>query len=124
MAEVAVALHIFGQKDEVVAAAVTFHILAFQQAAFAGHIHLAPDDGLERVFLVFLVELLHLAHEGVDAVHVAVVGDGHGALSVGVGFLDEFGYGGQSVKDGVLRVNVQVGKITHNKMVKWGVVCV
>ena len=52
---------------------------------------------------MILVEFLHLAHKGVDAVHVAVVGDSHGPLSVVVCFFDEFGDGGKAVKDGVLR---------------------
>ena len=80
-----IARQVLGQDDEVPAGLV---LLAFPDAliAAAGHVHLAAEDGLEGLFsLLFpvLIDFFAVVKELLDTEHVAMVGEGHAAHSVG-----------------------------------------
>jgi hypothetical protein len=71
-----------------------------------GNVHLTADDGLYvRMLLGVLEELLY-------AIHVAVVRNGQGRHSQLIGPVEEVFYGGLSVQDGVLGVDVKMHE-TH-----------
>ena len=97
---------VLGQQYQVVCALLFLTAGVFETVAAAGHVHLAAHYRLyRRVFACHLQELLH-------AVHIAVVGDGQGGLSVGFSGIEQLGDGAETVQDRVLRVDVKVNE-TH-----------
>ena len=70
--QVAVAGLVFAQEHQV--AVFPVQLVDFIQPAPLGHVHLAADDGLDAPLFGGLVKVD-------DAVHTAVVGDGHGLLA-------------------------------------------
>ena len=90
--EVLIALKVLGQHDKMIAAVVV-HLLHHVFLAASRHIHLAAENGLERLLALFLPTLIEAAHiivEFLDAKHIAMVCDGHAAHSVGHGLVNEF----------------------------------
>ena len=82
----------------------------------ARHIHLTAEDGLERglaLVLELAVDGLAVVEELLDAEHIAVVGDGHAAHTVGHSLVYEPLHGRLSVENGVVCVNVEVDEIFH-----------
>ena len=75
---------------------------------FAGHIHLATENGLEflRLILDLAVDAFDEIEEFLDAIHIAVVGEGYARHTVGHSFLDQRGNRCLAVEHGVLRVYV------------------
>ena len=97
-----------------VTSAVDVLVLIIERAL--GHIHLAAEDGLERllplllqrfVFLGNVVEIFFHAH------HVAMVCNGHATHPVFDGFIDQSGNTGLTIQERVLSVYVKVYKILH-----------
>ena len=106
--QVPVAVVILREKDEVVVALV----LRILQAVVVvpRDIHLAADDGLHyevavRILVALVVGILEKL---LDPVHVAVVGDGQGGHAEFPGALEELPDVGESVKDGILGMDVEV----------------
>jgi hypothetical protein len=103
--ERAVALHRAGQHREVVGAmpAILVRLVARERVADS---HLAPEDGLHVGVLALLVEV-----DG--AVHVAVVGEGHGLHAQGLHPRHQLLHANRAVEHGVLGVNVEVNELCH-----------
>ena len=100
-AQVAVALLIAAQEDQVIHGGV--HPVDPVGAAAGGHVHLAADDGLDPLRLTGLVEVHH-------AVHGPVVGDGHSGLPQLLHPLHQQGDAAGPVQQGVFGVYVQMDK--------------
>jgi hypothetical protein len=60
--------------------------------------------------------LLGVFEELLHAIHIAVIGDGKGRHPQLIGPVEEVFYGGLSVQDGVLGVDVQVNKTHETKI--------
>ena len=73
---------------------------------------------LQRLDLVVLlvVLLLDVVVKLLDTEHIAVVGNGDAGLAVAHGLVHQPGDGGLSVEDRILRVNVKMYEIEHNKI--------
>ena len=106
--QILIAVVILREKDKVVVALV----LRILQAVVVvpRDIHLAADDGLHyevavRILVALVVGILE---ELLHAVHVAVVGDGQGGHAEFPGALEELPDVGESVKDGILGMDVEV----------------
>ena len=89
--EVFVPMIVLGQHDEMIAGvvAVLLHLVLL---AVAGNVHLATENGLERleaVLLPVLIDFGTVVRELLDAVHHAVIGDGHTAHAVFDGLVDQ-----------------------------------
>ena len=89
--EVLIAVIVFGQHNEVITrvVAVLLHLVLL---AVAGNVHLATENGLERleaVLLPVLIDFGTVVRELLDAVHHAVIGDGHTAHAVFDGLVDQ-----------------------------------
>ena len=100
-AQVAVALHVLGQQDQ-----VAHSLLVLGAAVLDGprrHVSLHADDGLDAGRHGLLVELQ-------PAEHGAVVGDGHGLHAVLGGLLQEGINADGAVEQAVLGVHVQVNE--------------
>ena len=113
--KVVVALLVLCQQDEVVAAVVA-QLLLLALLLAVGHIHLAPEDGLEGLEPLLLAVFVHTCgdvEELLDAEHVAVVGDGHSAHAVVDGFLHEVLDARLAVEYRVVGVYVQVYEVFH-----------
>ena len=96
--QVLVAFIVLGQEDEVIVSPVL--VVLQPVVVMARDIDLAADDGLHRRVLRGKLEEL------LDTVHVAVVGDGQGRHAELFRTLEQLGDGGESVKDGVLGMDV------------------
>ncbi len=97
--EVVVAGFVFCQQYQM----VVFIVLSIFEGmvVMAGNIHFTTEDGLySRVFFGNIVKLLY-------PVHIAVVGYCKRRHAELFGPLEEFFYVGQSVKDGILSVDVK-----------------
>ena len=102
LAEVVVAFEVLGQQDQVVAGLL---VLVLLEAVFH-HVDLAAQNRLDPGVRGGIVEVL-------DAVHVAVVGNGDGVHAEGLGPLDERLDGGGAVEDRILGMYVQMDEIGH-----------
>ena len=102
--EVAVALKIGRQQDEMKGVGVEFWITA--QKRPGGHVGLHADDRVEPGFFRPQVELDH-------AVHRPVVSDGHGRHLQLLGPGDEGRDSAMTVEEAVLGVQVEVDELTH-----------
>ena len=73
---------------------------------------------LQRLDLVVLlvVLLLDVVIKLFDTEHIAVVGNGDAGLAVAHGLVHQPGDGGLSVEDRILRVNVKMYEVEHNKI--------
>ena len=79
-------------------------------------IHLTSEDGLEgfeALRLALLVDLGAAVGQLLHAIHHAMVGDGHAPHAVPDGLLHEVGYLRLAVKDGVVRMDVQMYEVFH-----------
>ena len=94
--EVAVAGQVFREKDKVVVAGLLPPVVTF------GHVDLAAHDGLDRLVLAGVFEEL------LDAVHIAVIGQGNGGHSELFGSFEKVAHRGETVENRVLRVDVKV----------------
>ena len=113
--EVLVAIVVLGKYDEVITAHVALVLLTFFLAS-ASHIHLASDDGFERLqplLLPVFVDLGAIVYQFLDAEHHAVVGHGHTLHSVLDGLVHEMWNLRLAVEDGILCMNVQMNEIFH-----------
>ena len=113
--QVLVALIVLCKHYEMVAAHVALVALE-SLLTVARHIHLTAEDGLERglaLVLELAVDGLAVVEELLDAEHIAVVGDGHAAHTVGHSLVYEPLHGRLSVENGVICVNVEVDEIFH-----------
>lgn len=92
--EVLVSMIVLGKDDEVVALIVTFAPV-LTLLVVIGDVHLATEDRLERLLallLALLVDACTIIGKFLDAVHHAVVGDGHALHAVGNGFVHQVVY--------------------------------
>ena len=113
--KVFVSLVVFGQDDEVVATIVS-HGLVLVLLGASCDIHLTSEDGLEgfeALRLALLVDLGAAVGQLLHAIHHAMVGDGHAPHAVPDGLLHEVGYLRLAVKDGVVRMDVQMYEVFH-----------
>ena len=101
IAQVAVALLIAAQEDQVVHGGVVLVYLVGELPG--GHVDLAADDGLDPLRLAGLVEVHH-------AVHHPVVGDGHGRLAQLLHPLYQQGNAAGPVQQGELGMHMQMDK--------------
>ena len=104
--EVAVAGGILGQKDQVIVSPVG-GILELV-VVMPRNIHLAANDGLDLVIAFRILMLSGHLEELLDPVHVAVVRDGESGHSELRRTLEKLPHIGESVKDGVLCVDVKM----------------
>ena len=102
LAEVVIAFEVLGQQDQVVAGLL---VLVLLEAVFH-HVDLAAQNRLDPGVRGGIVEVL-------DAVHVAVVGNGDGVHAEGLGPLDERLDSGGAVKNRILGMYVQMDEIGH-----------
>ena len=102
LAEVVIAFEVLGQQDQVVAGLL---VLVLLETVFH-HVDLAAQNRLDPGVRGGVVKVL-------DAVHVAVVGNGDGVHAEGLGPLDERLDGGGAVEDRILGMYVQMDEIGH-----------
>ena len=80
-------MQILRQQNQVVAVVA---LVATVMAVLIGHIYLAAKNGNELIVLgAILVEFRHIVVKLLDAVHVAMVGYGHAAHTVGYGLINQ-----------------------------------
>ena len=113
--EILVSVVVLRKHDEVIAACVALllHTVGFGAAC---HVHLATEDGLERLLALFLqlaVYLVAIVVQLFHAKHIAVVGDSHAAHTVSHGLVDKLFHRRLSVENGVVGVYVQVYEVFH-----------
>ena len=106
--EVFVPMIVLGQHDEMIAGvvAVLLHLVLL---TVAGNVHLAAKDGLEGLLSVFLsvfVDFGTIVRKLLDAVHHAVVGDGHTPHTVADGLVHQVVDARLSVENREMGVNV------------------
>ena len=99
--EIPVAGFVFAQQHQV--AVFPVQLVDFVQPGALGHVHLAADDGLDARLFGGLVKLD-------DAVHAAVVGDGHSLLPQRLHPVHQLPDPAGPVQQAVLRVHVQMYK--------------
>ena len=106
--EVFVPMIVLGQHDKVVAGvvAVLLHLVLL---TMTGNVHLAAKDGLEGLLSVFLpvfVDFGTIVRKLLNAVHHAVVGDGHTPHTVADGLVHQVVDARLSVENREMGVNV------------------
>ena len=114
--QVLVTAIVFGQHDKVVAGVVA-GVLVLVFLAAVGHIHLAPEDRLERLQPFSLALLVHrgaIVRKFLDAIHHAMVRNGHAAHAVADGFVHQVGHFRLSIEYRIVRMYVQMHKIFHS----------
>ena len=100
--QIQVSFVVLRQQDKVVIALFLHPVISL------GNVNLAADDGLDiRMLLGVLEELF-------DTVHVAMVRDGKGRHTKLFGTVEKVFYGGLSIQNGILGMDVQVNE-THRQ---------
>ena len=113
--QILIAMVVLCQHNEVIARLVA-GFLVFVLLVMVGHIHLTAEDGLERlqsVGLALLIDTGAIVRELFDAIHHAVVGNGHALHAVLDGFVDQMGHLGLTIKNGIMSMYVQMNEIFH-----------
>ena len=113
--EVLVSVVVLGEDDEVIASHVAFLLHTVRLLAVC-HVHLASEDGLERLLALLLqltVHLVAVVEQLFHAEHIAMIGYRHTAHAVGNGLVDELLNGRLAVEERVVRVDVQMYEVFH-----------
>ena len=87
--QILITLIVLGKHYQVITAHVFFATPQFL-GTIARHIHLATEDGLERLqplFLPTFVDAAHVVMKFLDSEHIAVIGNGHAFHAVGYRFI-------------------------------------
>ena len=93
-------MQVLGQQDEVVAVVA---LVGVGKTGLVSDIDFAAENGFE--FLIhapFLVKFAHVVMELLNAKHVAMVGQGHAAHTIGYSLVNQVLDGCHSVKNGIL----------------------
>ena len=113
--EVFIAMIVFGQHNEVVAALILTPVFLLFRAMF-GHIHLATEDGLERLFTLlfeFFIHRVTVIEKLLNAEHVAMVGHGHALHAIGNSLVDKPLDARLSVEDRIIGMYVKMNEVLH-----------
>ena len=113
--EILISVVVLSQDNEVIARFVT-GFLVLVLLVMVRYIHLTAKDRLERlqsVGLALLVDTGTIVRELLDAIHHAVVGNGHALHAVLDGFVDQMGHLGLTIKNGIMSMYVQMNEIFH-----------
>lgn len=113
--QILIATIVLCQYYQVIAAIVAlFPHLVF--LAPASHIHFATEywlKGCKPIFLPLLVDLSATVGKLFNAKHDTVISDGHASHSILNGLADKIRHLGLAVKNGIMRVDVQMYKVFH-----------
>ena len=88
------------QQNQMVSATVSHRVVPVLLAAVS-HIHLASEDGLERLQAILRALAVHLhavVEQLLDAIHVAVIGESHSSHAVFDGFVHQLADGSLTVE--------------------------
>ena len=113
--EILISVVVLCQDDEVIARLVA-GLLVLVLLVMVRYIHLTAKDRLERlqsVGLALLVDTGTIVRELLDAIHHAVVGNGHALHAVLDGFIDQVRHLGLTVKYRIMSMYVQMNEIFH-----------